>query len=246
MKNPSQTNSFSIGEVLSKSWSVFSGNFINILLVVLLTYLPVNLISYAVGGHFSDSMIVSARYFPLTLLSHLWSNVGLMIIILISSRHIHNDVTVNLTEDFKNAFSRWWSCLGTQIISGLIVIGLLFCLIVPGVIWAIYYSFIIQIVVLKKVGGKTALNYSKSLVKGNSKTFAILFIIRLISIAPEYIATHFTQQASGLAILATGTVIDLFTAFFTIIFTVMFLRLDALQPSVNLTPDEAVSIPSVN
>jgi hypothetical protein len=229
MQNVSGTKNFSMVEILSRSGGVFSKHFITILLVILVTYLPVNILAVLAGGHFSDVATVKLAYYPVTILGSLWTTVGLMVVILIAYNGLTGQSEFNLVEGFKKAFSKWGSCIGTLIIAGLIVIGLIFCLIVPGIIWSIYYSFIIQIVMLKNVGGKEALGYSKKLVKTSGKVFIVMLLLRMFSIVPEYIITHFTSSLGSIAIIAGSLVYNLIGAFFTIAITVLFLQIDSMH-----------------
>ena len=64
MKNLSNAMSFSMEGILGKSWSIFTRNFVNILCVLVVTYLPVSIISYLFGGHFSDFVDVKLSYYP--------------------------------------------------------------------------------------------------------------------------------------------------------------------------------------
>ena len=150
-------------------------------------------------------------------------------IILIAAKNNLNNENIGLVEAFKQAFSRWGSCIGTSIIAGLMVLGLAFCLIVPGIIWAVYYTFIVQIVILKKISGKDALDYSKSLVKRNKKVFLVLFLIWTLNIVPEYVITRYTSGANAFIIVGGSFVVDLISAFVFIMFTVIFLKLDSFH-----------------
>lgn len=64
------------------------------------------------------------------------------------------------------ALACWGRFFKTNLLGGLIVIGLLFCLIVPGVIWMGFYAFTTYCVVIDGMRPTAALAESKRLVRG--------------------------------------------------------------------------------
>lgn len=66
----------------------------------------------------------------------------------------------------RETFRRYPRVLGTLALGGLIIFGLTLLLVVPGIIWNVYYLFAMYVAVITSLSGKKALDYSKSLVKG--------------------------------------------------------------------------------
>lgn len=64
-------------------------------------------------------------------------------------------------------FRRYPRVLATVALGGLIIFGMTLLLIVPGIIWNVYYLFAMYVVAITSLSGKKALDYSKSLVKGS-------------------------------------------------------------------------------
>ncbi len=63
-------------------------------------------------------------------------------------------------------FRYFWRIVGAQILVGLIVIGGLILLIVPGIYWALKYQFVTNIIVDKDLGILEAMHQSGELTKG--------------------------------------------------------------------------------
>ncbi|SFL77201.1 hypothetical protein [Pelosinus propionicus] len=221
-----QEREFNFSDVVSKGWLIYSQQFKAIVMITLIVYIPINIILYMVAGYmnsFRDFMNV------IKILEGLFGVIAMMGIAVIADHAIQNNdnLPISWGAALNKAFSRWSSCLTTSILGGIIILGLTFLLIIPGVIWSIYYIFIIQIVALRELGGKTALNYSKSLVKGRWwKTFGIVFALALINGGIGFGIGYLSTSLPGSISIITDTLIDIIAAFYTVATTILFLNLD--------------------
>ena len=88
---------------------------------------------------------------------------------------------VSVGSAISYAFKRFGDLFVTAILAGL-VIGLgFFLLIVPGIIFAIWFVFVTQVVMVEGMGGSKALSRSKSLTEGHrGRIFGILFVMGLL------------------------------------------------------------------
>lgn len=235
-----------IGEFFSWGYEIYSRNSAAIIAVILFIYIPVNIILYLVNR--VNTSAEGAKLFldSVKLLEGLCGVIASMGTAAVVERAVFSDEGggIGWQEALNKAFSRWGSCIGTSILAGFIIVGLALLLIIPGVIWGVYYAFIIQAVVLKGLSGKEALDYSKSLVKGQWwKVFGTLFAFSsvsiIFSIAIGIIASHLPSIAG----IFTDTLADLVGAYFTILSTLYFINIDSLknrkvelnsiEPSVN-------------
>lgn len=66
----------------------------------------------------------------------------------------------------RRATAAWPGLLLTAVLGGVIVFCLMLCLVVPGILFGVYYTFLMQAVVLRGYRLAEALEYSKTLVKG--------------------------------------------------------------------------------
>jgi hypothetical protein len=91
------------------------------------------------------------------------------------------DRPTTLGDALRFAFSRFLPLLGTSILLGLVIVaGALMCL-VPAIIFAVWYSFAPQIVVVENRSGMEALNRSKSLTEGfRWRIFGVIVLLALI------------------------------------------------------------------
>jgi len=138
--------------------------------------------------------------------------------------------------DFKGALkkslSKWPKVIWTSFLRGIFLIGLTLLLIIPGVIYSIYWAFVVYVVVLCDKSGKKVLNYSKSVVKGKWwKVFRIFLGLEILSFLAMIILTILFQLIPEHFILDifSNIMFDIISAFFVVVITVFFINLDNLK-----------------
>lgn len=84
---------------------------------------------------------------------------------------------------------KYQSLVWVWIISDLMLLGLFLLLIIPGVIYFVYWSLAYFVILDKGITGKKALDYSKNLIKG--KWFKTLVLLVLLNAVPLLMAFPF-------------------------------------------------------
>ena len=140
----------------------------------------------------------------------------------------------------KQGLIRWPIVLITNIMSIIVLFFLFLLFIVPGFIYAVYWKFRLYVVVLNNLSGREALSYSKSLVKGRwwlffrySVVFFILKVVFQIVISSPFWLLHVLQGYNILTVLLSGFIVDLNSAFFAVIFVILFLNFEATRVTQN-------------
>ncbi len=106
---------------------------------------------------------------------------------------------ISFAEALSEGLNRWPRYLWAGFLSGLIILVGLCVLIIPGLIWAVYYMFLPYVVSVTSLSGKKALDYSKSLVKGRFwRTLAYFFVIAIATAIPSLIIVLCGQTAVNL------------------------------------------------
>jgi len=101
----------------------------------------------------------------------------------------YKNTKIKIVDVIKFALSKFWTTLGTTLLMILMLIGLFLLLIVPGIIFAVYWTFVISVIIIKNLSGKKALDYSKSVVKKRWwKVLGYSIVLELIPIAITIIA----------------------------------------------------------
>lgn len=229
MLNDSSEREFSLSDVMVKGWSVYCQQFKSIAVLLLIAYLPINIINGII-----PKSILELNYvmIPVIIVSSFLTLTGYAGTIVLAENAIRNDnIKINWRLAISKALTRFGSCAITSLFAGLIIIGLSLLLVIPGIIWLVYYTFTLQFVVLRGMRGKAALNCSKSLVKGRWwKVFWINLIMILISMVfgfgHECLSPLLPKALS--IIIATG--LDIVNiGFSTVVTTTLFLNLDSIS-----------------
>lgn len=93
-------------------------------------------------------------------------------------------LTLGWREALQYAISRFWPMAVTGVMTSVIVFGAAILLIIPAVIFGIYFSQAAYAAALRDLSGWAAIDYSRQLVKGNWwRVFGILLLFSLITVA---------------------------------------------------------------
>lgn len=157
------------------SLKAFFNRIIDIFILVILINIPIR-IAYL----FISSFIIDTReHFFISLLMTILEGFILLIptisVILIISNEI-NGYKFKLSKIFSKSISLWKGAVITNVIEGIITFLLFILLIIPGIVWSVYYIFSMQAVTFENLRGKEALDYSKSLVKGQWWKVFLIFL----------------------------------------------------------------------
>lgn len=227
-----RTTEFKLGDILSEGWAIFTGRFRTILAIILIVYIPINIVLSLVAPPEEAGLEQLGQSFQFGQFLYLWFGIlATMAVAFVVERSLVGE-NIGFRQALRKAVSRWGSMIWVNIIAGLIVLGLTLLLIVPGIIWYVYYTFVAYAVVLRGKGGKTALDYSKSLVKGNwwrvfgiSLLFAILSFLTYIVVDIPF---WFLPQ-NVLTIVVSTTLGDIVSTIFLVAMVIFFLNLDYLK-----------------
>jgi len=226
---------FDLGAVISTGWHIFWKHIRSIVPVFLIVYIPINIglsfvpIDYLIETHGLRGFRMYMRIVQLTEL--LFGVLATMALAkLIESSILGKPVTWQ--QALRHALSRWGASIGTGLLAGVILLGLFLLLIVPGIIWSLYYSFFVFVVALRGLSGKAALDYSKGIVKGQWwRVFGYLLVIELLGTISSLIVVipfFFTPDARILEIIS-GTLCDIISALFICMTIVFFLNNNYLR-----------------
>lgn len=238
-----------LGRIISLGWGEYVRCFMSILPVILIVYIPIN-----IGLSFVpvDSMIEQyglrgfRMYMKIIQLSEFLIGVLATMAIARMVEAGFLGRPCSWREAFRHALSRWGAAIGTGLLGGLIIVGMFLLLIVPGIIWSLYYTFFVIVVALRGLSGKAALDYSKSLVKGQWwRVFGYMLVINLLAfLAGAVVAVPFLFMPETRVInIVSDTLTDIVSALFLVMTTVFFLNNDAMKvrnepPSLPCAPEE--------
>jgi hypothetical protein len=220
------------GELMAMSWKLLRRDWWPIAALTLLAAVPINLVLLAIGTEEAESFQdVSREFRIMSLLETVIGVLGSLGIAKVVSERLEGR-EIGLGGALMHAFRRWLPGIGTGILGNIIAGLLLLLLIVPGLIWMGYYSFSTVVVSLCDSGGKSALDYSKSLVHGRwwavVGRLLVLGIVALMPMIPIHIGVAFLPPWRAFS-FCSDLLTDLCYALLTVGTTVLFLNLDAIQ-----------------
>lgn len=231
---------FSIGKMLSKAMELYTKNFRDILYITLIIYLPINIIisfAWVYLTTYDDWLRDFHTNFRLIqILESIFGILSTMAIAYLIKMKLSNQaIDYNLA--LKKAISRWGAAIRTNIMAGFFLFGLFILLIIPGIIYCIYWIFIPLVIVLNDLSGQKALNYSKQIVKGRWWTvFGYLFVFGLLAFGAALLSSFVLEMIlislpeyitqSILYSIVSDTFLDVFIAYFIVVGTIFYLNFE--------------------
>lgn len=218
-------------ELIVDSWNLYAKNWRIFLPFIIMLFLPTFILSalgtitlylsvYLPSSSLASNIVILI-VFAASMVFAVWVSVAL-------ARTIFNCLLAKPTE-WKEAFftssNLIWPVIFTSFLVTLIVLGGTLLLIIPGIIFAIWYSFVFYTVIFENARGLNALSASKSLVMGrwwpiawrliittivfgflnSTLSYALAFLIRLLPL-PIFIQSTF---ASALTSLTSAVIVPL-------------------------------------
>jgi hypothetical protein len=232
-----------LDRLIAIGWDVYRRNFRSILPIVLIIAIPLDLIRSLIPA--SESAISAGAHGmgPFTTFSvvmeMLFRNISFMALFMLIDSSVAGS-SRSWNEAFRQALSRWGASVVTTFLAGLIVTGLTLLLVVPGIVWGVYYIFFLMAVSVRGLSGKAALDFSKGLVKGQwwrvcgfHLVFLLFYIIFVSAIQPLMILLPNVLIVQ----VATKVIYDLFFAYSQTMAMIFFLNGEATIRGAERTPD---------
>lgn len=241
-------------DLIVKSWQLFSKNFTTLFKVILWLLVPTILLSLApLLGENTTVVTITFFLMALTIVVSIWINI---ILIELLNKYYKNE-TADVEGLYKTSWSKFWPLVLVSVLVGLAVLGGTILFIIPGIIFAVWFSFANYFLILEDKRGIEALKASKKLVQG--KWWSILWhwvaptlfygIIMMAMAGIIMIILSFFMDMKSLTANLIGATISnilsvgltpLFVAIGVILFTEMKKYKIATPP---LTPEAAPEIP---
>jgi hypothetical protein len=219
-------------ELVRFTWRMFLKEWLAIVVLSLLVSVPINLILMATDKGDEESLkdVMRGIRHAQSLETLFGVIAALGIARIVADRMEGRRISIG--KALTHALSRWIPGVWTSFLEGLIVGLLCLALIVPGIVWAGYYTFSNSVVSLRGRSGKSALDYSKSLVRGRwwaimGRTLALAAAV-LLPVVVIQTGAAMLPESRGLT-LATDVGIDLCMSFLTVGCTVLFLNVEAVE-----------------
>lgn len=186
-----------IGDILDTAFRLYREHFVPFLTISLIVYVPYTalmlILSLALGGAPETDSLMESSSGDASLAASVLRGLGTLLFFLvvwplvqgamvyhISASFLGEQITAG--EAYRRAAGRLLSLLGTQILVGLVVILGFLLLIVPGIIFSLWFMLVMPIVLLETLAGSRAMSRSRELMKGNlGKGFMLGLVVGLLN-----------------------------------------------------------------
>jgi len=205
----------SLENLLQDSWRIYRDNFKKLVTISILAFLPLLLI-----------MVLS--WLPNSIL---WINLiliiaaiyagtigSVMLVLLLKNRE------TNFRELMEKAKPLFWKFLLVSLLSGVLLILLYLALIIPGIIFSIFWALASYTLIFEGKTGISALRRSRELINGNWwAVFArYLVYILIYVILSTIISVLFISAKDGSAFFYVGQIINYMASFIFMPFSIVF------------------------
>jgi len=226
---------YEIGEILRDSWQKFVENFQIIMMISLLINLPVTLFihyGFTDKGFLFFLLIICTR---ILVLSIAFCAIALVTKAAFEGRQL------SLDEALKLSLKKWPLLIATRIMLSVFLMGLTVLLIVPGIIFGVYWAFSIMAVIFENQRPYESLQYSKRLVQGRwwdvcNYTVFFVFISSLLAMLVNFSISLLSMLAytSVLFDVLGDIILSIVMPFFVVVSTVFYLNFNAtkIHPSI--------------
>ncbi len=230
------TTRLSFHQVIELAWKYFKANWQKIILFTAIFYLPINYILAQVqiteSSGWMKQLEYENSYFRLVALLDNTIGAFATLSILYTVRSSLEGKILDVSAALKMALASWWRLFKTNLRLGISLSALFILLIIPSVIYYVYWAFTIMAVVFDDLGGQKALDESKSLVSGKWWSVAgfllgCLFLQITMVALVGWLGTVLVGVLPTLAFLepAINLIYDVLDSFFLIALAIYYLNL---------------------
>ena len=186
---------------VSESWKCYWPLLWRLLPILLIIYIPCAILSAC----YSTFVLGDAENFAALAKSYRFDRIldnviGILALtpIVLATRDWRNGRTGNWGEYFKQGFKLWGRLLVVNLLTGLLLWGLAFLLLVPALIGYVYVAFACEAAVLLNLSGSAAIRESYRVIKGHWwATVGYGLIAVLIMVGLMVLPAMITSIASG-------------------------------------------------
>lgn len=173
---------FSIKESIRVGWEKTKANFWKSVAIIFISLSIPFLMQILSALIERDSSLLSFPIYMAIIVAGVYLSIALKIGATKLFLRIYDGENPEIKEIF-NTYGLFWRYLGQSILYSLIVVGGMILLVVPGIIFAIMYSFASIIIVDANIGIKASLKESKAITNGSKwKLLGFFIVIGLINI----------------------------------------------------------------
>ena len=246
MENKNLQRELSIGEILSQTFTLYSRNFVQILIPFLAAGILTGLVTMAVRAVIiipeapvQPTTQQLLAWFP-TFLTATLTSIFLPGIVSWIANAITTGITIKFTSDmlekgqanlrtaFNFTLTKILFLLAAGIITGIVIVLGLVALIIPGVIFALMFSLVYPAIMLEGKGILGSFSRSRALVSNRwLKTFGLLLLVGIVVAIVNGISVLIASPFGVVSPLISGVLTALITPILAIATTLYYYSMKA-------------------
>jgi hypothetical protein len=218
---------FSVGEVLSEAWTLYTKHSGRLIGIAAIVFGFLSLVQAAINSTGQPALIPIS--IGVTIVGALWLQ-GALVIVVDDLRDGRLDLSIGQT--FRRVEPRLWTLLATGVLAAIGILAGLYALILPGLVLIAYWSLVTPAVVLENRSVFAAFARSQRLVSGYF--LRVLAVVAITVAAATVVWTVISALLSPLppffSIYAAGVVANSLTVpFVALAWTLMYYDLRAVK-----------------
>lgn len=218
-----------VGALFGQSWQIYKGRFLTLIKIILLP-----------GAFILAGDLLAIGFGAVSTLFVIAGGLGLVLGVLALVSNLGTNVPPR--EAYRSALKKFWPYLWLSLLTGFTILGGLFMLIIPGLIFLIWFGFVLYIFVLDGEKGMNAMLKSKAYVNGYwwpivGRGLLLILVVFLIALVFGSLGALVSLNEAWLQF--TSDLVTLVIAPFSLIyFYLLYQNLKSLKPEVATQPAE--------
>ncbi len=201
---------YTLGSMIRTSWSIYRHQWPTLLLIYVIPLLVLHVVDALIKNSFGQDILVTSILLALQMLTSMF--VAFPATVAVSE--ICLGIKPSVGRSYQRAFAQPGKVIGTYLLALVIIVLGLMALLVPGIIFLLWYMLVGPIVVLEGLAGRAALRRSRELGRGyylrNLGIFwvATLIVILIIAVVGGLIgaASYFAGVSPPVAEFISGLI----------------------------------------
>lgn len=207
-----------LGALFSAAWEAFIKHWKSIVLLTLMVALPLNLLGSIANTQIANT-VENTQDLTNLFNQNFGASLGIAIILLSLAgvliplgivaifRAEEEGKTLSAQEALQQAISHWGAGLITGIVMAILLIGLVILLVVPAIIFGVYWAFALYVVMHDDLRGMAALKESQRIIKGYWwKVLGNLLVLSFVaSFVGSILGAPFRNLSNG---IVSGTIMN--------------------------------------
>ncbi len=233
--NKSDGSKINLAELFKKSWAILTANSFSIIVVCLIVGIPANILNYFFT-RFEECSSLKFIFDILQFLLTLASGISSLAIIYITENSYKEKPRMTLQQSMRLAYKRWGSLFTASLLMSIITFTLMLLLIIPGLVWMIYYTFLYQVIALTDLKWKKALDYSKYIVRGSFwRVAGYMLVFSLVPGGMSFVIYKYYRHLIMInpeltyLMIPTQVLLYILSAIITVAATVLYLNLSSVK-----------------